>query len=68
MTPLDERSARHRDLYLTTPTRDRYPCPRGIRTHNLSRRTAAYLCLRPRGHWDRKVLVEINKTAISISK
>jgi len=27
--------------------------PGGIRTHNLSRRAAADLLLRPRGHWDR---------------
>jgi len=27
--------------------------PHGIRTHNLSRRAAADLSLRPRGHWDR---------------
>jgi hypothetical protein len=27
--------------------------PGGIRTHNLSRRAAAVLRLRPRGHWDR---------------
>ena len=27
--------------------------PGGIRTHNLSRRAAADLRLRPRGHWDR---------------
>ena len=27
--------------------------PGGIRTHNLIRRTAANLRLRPRGHWDR---------------
>ena len=26
--------------------------PGGIRTHNLSRRTAVDLRLRPRGHWD----------------
>jgi len=26
--------------------------PGRIRTHNLSRRAAADLCLRPRGHWD----------------
>ena len=26
--------------------------PGGIRTHNLSRRAAKDLCLRPRGHWD----------------
>jgi hypothetical protein len=28
MTPLDEWSARRRDLYLTKLTRDRHPCPR----------------------------------------
>ena len=27
----------------------------GVRTHNLSRRTAADLRLRPRGHWDRLI-------------
>ena len=30
--------------------------PGGIRTHNLSRRAAADLRLRPRGHWDRPPL------------
>ena len=29
------------------------PPPGGIRTHNLSRRAAADLRFRPRGHWDR---------------
>jgi len=56
-TPLDEWSARRRDLYLTTHnTHNRQtsmPPPRGIWTHDLSRRTAANLRLRPRGHWDR---------------
>ena len=28
--------------------------PGGIRTHNLSRRAAKELRLRPRGHWDRQ--------------
>ena len=36
--------------------------PVGIRTHNLSRRAAKDLRLRPRGHWDR--LVSILKAAI----
>jgi len=36
-----------------TLTRDRYPCPGGLRTHNLSRREPADLRLKPRGHWDR---------------
>ena len=38
----------------TTLTTDKHPCPRGIRTHNLARRAAADLRLRPRGHWDRR--------------
>ena len=55
-TPLDELSARRRDLYLTTHnTHNRQTSipPAGIRTHDLSRRAAADLRLRPRGHWDR---------------
>jgi len=38
-----------------TLTTDRHPRPGGIRTHNLSRRAAANLRLRPRGHWDRQL-------------
>ena len=51
-TPLDEWSARRRDLCLTTLTTDRHPWPGGIRTHDLSRRAAVDLRLRPRGHWN----------------
>ena len=52
-TPLDEWSARRRDLYLTTyNTHNRQismsPC--GFRNHNLSRRR-----LRPRGHSDKSL-------------
>jgi len=36
-----------------TLTRDRNPCPRGIRTSNSSKRTAASPRLRPRGQWER---------------
>jgi len=53
-TPLDEWSARCRDLYLTTRnTHNRQISmpPSGIRTHDLSRRAAADLCLRLRGRW-----------------
>jgi hypothetical protein len=53
-TPLDELSARHRDLYLTTqhsPETNIY-VPSGIRTHNPSKRAAADPHLRPRGQWD----------------
>jgi len=58
-TPLDVWSARRKDLYLTTHnTHNRQTSmpPGGIRTHGLSRRTAADLRLRPRGHWDRLTL------------
>jgi len=41
----------------TTLTRDKYPCPGGIRTHSLSTVAAAHLYLRPRGHWDRQLTV-----------
>jgi hypothetical protein len=54
-TPLEEGSARRRDLYLTTQTlyKTNIHAPRGIRTHDPSKRSAADLRLRPRGHWDR---------------
>jgi len=59
-TPLYEWSARRRDLYLTTHTKHsqqtNVPALGGIRTHDLSRRAAAYLCLTPRGDWDRRNL------------
>ena len=57
-TPLDEWSARRRDLYLTTHNTQikQISMPSsGIRTHNLSRRAAADLRLRPRGHWHRQL-------------
>jgi hypothetical protein len=54
-THLEDWLARRRDLYLTTDnTHKRYihtTC--GIRTHNPSKRAAAEVLLRPRGHWDR---------------
>ena len=67
-TPLDEWSDRRRDLYLTTLTTDIH-VPGGIRTHNLSRRTAADLRLRRRGHWDRQPYIgpgEISSRSHSI--
>ena len=38
----------------TTLRRDRLLCPAGIRTRNLSKRTAPDLRLRKRGHWNRQ--------------
>ena len=57
-TPLDEWSARRRDLCLTrhnTHNRqtDRHASS-GMLTHSLSRRAAVDLRLRPCGHWDRQ--------------
>jgi len=52
--PLDEWSARRRDLYQkihdTHRQQTNVHAPVGIRTHNLNRRAAADLRLRPRGH------------------
>ena len=54
-TPLNEWSARRTDLYLTTHnTHNRQT---NIRTHNLSRRAAADLRLRPRGYWGRQTTI-----------
>jgi hypothetical protein len=54
-TPLNEWSARRRDLYLTThDNHNKHPCPRWVRSHNPSKRVAADLRFRPSGHWDRR--------------
>jgi hypothetical protein len=57
-TPLQERSARRRYLYLTTHNSQHtyIHVPGGIRNHNLSRQPAADLRLKPRGHWDHRVV------------
>jgi len=49
--PLDEWSARRRDLYLTTY--NRHPFPRWDSNPRSQRASGANLRLRPRGHWDR---------------
>jgi hypothetical protein len=36
-------------------TRDKHPCPRGIRTHDPSQQSAADPRLRPRGYWNQHV-------------
>jgi len=54
-TSLDEWSERRRVIYLTT--HNTHNRPGGIRTHDLSRRAAADLRLRPRGHWDRHTYI-----------
>jgi len=51
-TPVYVWSTRRRDFYLTTHNTHDIHAAGGIRTHNLSKRAAADLCLRPRGHWD----------------
>jgi hypothetical protein len=54
-TPLDEGSARRRDLDLATQTlyKTNIYAPSGIRTHDPSKRSAADLRIRPHDHWDR---------------
>jgi hypothetical protein len=54
-TPLDEGSARRRDLYLTTQhsQEKNIHAPGGIRTHDPSKPSAADLLLRPHDDWDR---------------
>jgi len=51
-TPLDKWSAPHRDNTQHSQQTNIHACG-GIRTHNLSKRAAANLRLRPRGHQDR---------------
>jgi hypothetical protein len=57
-TPLDEGSARRRDLYLTTQTlyKTNIHASSGIRTHDPTTCSAADLSLRPRGYWDQIAL------------
>jgi hypothetical protein len=57
-TPLNESSARRRDLYLTKQhSQDKeIQAPDWIRTRNPSKRAAADPHLRPRGHRDRHKL------------
>jgi len=57
-TPLDAWSARRRDLpdNIQHSQQTDIHAPGGIRTHNLSRRSAVDLGLRPLGHWDRHML------------
>jgi hypothetical protein len=56
-TPLDEWSARRKDLYLTTYNTHKTDIhsPGGIRTRNPSKRAAANQRLRQRGQWDRHI-------------
>jgi hypothetical protein len=60
-TPLDEWSARCRDLYLTkqhSQETDIHACG-GIRTHNPSKQAAADPRLRPHVRWDRTLIIII---------
>ena len=63
-TPLYERSAHRRDLYLTThntPQQTDFHARGGIRTHNPRKQAAAHQSLRPRGHWHRQISFHWNK-------
>jgi hypothetical protein len=54
-TPLDEGSAHRRDLYLTTQTLYKRQTSMPLVGFDPSKRTAADLRLRPRGHWDQQM-------------
>jgi hypothetical protein len=56
-TPLDEWSARRRDLYLHRTTQQtNIHASSCIRTRDPGNQAAADLCLRPRGHWNRHIV------------
>ena len=60
-TPLNKRSARRRDLYLTTHNthnRQTFMPTAGFEPHNFSRRAAADLHLRQRRHWDLSIFCQ----------
>ena len=50
-TPLDEWSARRKDLYLTTHTRDKQSCPRRVRSDNRRKLATADPHLWPHGYF-----------------
>jgi hypothetical protein len=61
-TPLDEWSARRRDLYLNNTQHTKQTnihIPGGIRTHVRGKPAAVDLRLNPRGHWDRFIKVNL---------
>jgi hypothetical protein len=62
-TPLDEQSARRRDLYLTTQHSQQTGthAPGGIRNPNPSKQSAADPRPRPIGHWDRQIQISCIK-------
>jgi hypothetical protein len=71
-TPLDEWSARRRDLYRTTHTKlttNKHPCTR-LDSNQQSKQACGRRPLRPCGHWDRKcrcLLALLKKTLTFVS-
>ena len=62
MAPLDEWSARRRDIYMTTHNshnRTDIHAPGWLRIHNLNRQAAADLRLRRRGRWGRHLSIVV---------
>ena len=69
-TPLDESSARRRDLYLTTHnTLERLPCPRTVWDPQSQEASGGAATPRPRGHRDRphSYDIHLNITILQIS-
>ena len=69
-TPLDEWSARRRDLYLTTQRTQQtnVHAAGGIRTRNPNKRSTADPCLNTRGHSDRLKYIWCTQTASILYK
>jgi hypothetical protein len=68
-TPLDEWSARRRDLKPDNTQQSQQTdihAPGGMRTHDPSKRAAVDPHLRPHGHWDRRkcIIIDIINTAL----
>jgi len=56
LRPSDQPITKNSNWQHTTLTRDRHPCPCGIRTYNPNKRAATNPRLRLRGHWDRLLI------------
>jgi hypothetical protein len=69
-TPLDKGSARRRDLYLSTHNTHKKEIsmsPAGFEPANPAKLAAAYLRLRPHGHWDRPTISYLRMPKLLVS-
>ena len=67
--PLDEGSARLRDLFLTKTEHSQQTdihAPGGIQSRNPSKRSATHSRLRPLGHWDGQKLTHLSSSQLGL--